>query len=717
MSMIKITINNKEYQVDTNISILQACEQVGIELPRFCYHEKLSVAGNCRMCLVEIQKSPKPVVSCAMPVSKDMVIYTETPLVKKAREAVIEFLLVNHPLDCPICDQGGECDLQDETLAYGSDRGRFFEFKRTVEDKECGPIVKTIMTRCIHCTRCVRFSAEIAGNEVLGAFGRGQETEIGTYVQSFIKTELSGNLVDLCPVGALTSKPYSFITRNWELQKLDTIDFFDGVCSDIVVQTRNVGFSKNQSDKSTYKEDILRILPRLNGVYSENWISDRTRYAFDGLKKQRLQVPTVLREKGQYQETSWGVAMSLVCDAMVYNIDSSTITFDNILRSKSERHAKRIVGIFENIADLEGLYAFSQILKFYGHTDIQYSNYKLNSNNDAPFFYSLNRTVASLQNLGSLLLIGTNPRYEASLFNTLLRKYQNKNSLSFFTVGSYASLNLKQNHIGNSIRSLLMLTENRSKVASMLYLSKRPSVILGFENFKNKGSFVLQNIVRILGKKLLSKTKSGDRFGVLHANTATLGLTHLGIQPGVRSILHLSTQEDKEHHILFTWNVMNLDVSKWVSSKEYTNVFALGTHNIENINPDVYLPITSFYEKDNYVYNIEGRLRKGNKVVSSPINTRNVDMICYMIANMHFGLEAFAETLWSFEDEINVHNTLEVINKTFELNCFIFFENEKVAPLFVFQPILSKFYMVDPISKLSSIMGECSLFLEKENNF
>jgi len=212
--MISIIINNREYQVRGNASVLQACEEVGIEIPRFCYHEKLSIAGSCRMCLVEIQKAPKPVASCAMPVSKGMVIFTETPLVKKAREAVLEFLLINHPLDCPICDQGGECDLQDETLQYGSDRGRFFDFKRSVEDKECGPIVKTIMTRCIHCTRCVRFVTEIAGQDTLGVFGRGQEMEIGTYISTFLKTELSGNLVDLCPVGALTSKPYAFKGRN-----------------------------------------------------------------------------------------------------------------------------------------------------------------------------------------------------------------------------------------------------------------------------------------------------------------------------------------------------------------------------------------------------------------------------------------------------------------------------------------------------------------------
>jgi NADH dehydrogenase/NADH:ubiquinone oxidoreductase subunit G len=288
--LIPVTINNKIYQVRANASILQVCEEASIDVPRFCYHEKLSVAGNCRMCLVEVEKSPKPVVSCAMPVSKNMVIYTDTPLVKKTREAVLEFLLINHPLDCPICDQGGECDLQDETLQYGSDRGRFFEFKRSVEDKECGPIVKTIMTRCIHCTRCVRFSAEIAGQEVLGSFNRGQETEIGTYIQSFIKTELSGNLVDLCPVGALTSKPYAFAARNWELQKVDSIDFFDGTCADIIVHTRKATSPQYQNNKLNYitNDEIMRILPRTNGLYQDNWISDKSRYAFDGLKKQRL---------------------------------------------------------------------------------------------------------------------------------------------------------------------------------------------------------------------------------------------------------------------------------------------------------------------------------------------------------------------------------------------------------------------------------------------
>lgn len=272
MELISITINNRQAFVRPQSTVLQACEAAGVDVPRFCYHEKLPVAGNCRRCLVEIQKSPKPVVSCARPVAKGRVVHTETPLVRKAREAVLEFLLINHPLDCPICDQGGECDLQDEAVTYGSDRGRFFEFKRSVEDKECGPIVKTIRTRCIHCTRCIRFSTEVAGNEVMGAFGRGEDTEIGTYIHTFLRTELSGNLVDLCPVGALTSKPYAYQARSWELQRVDTLDFFDALCSDISVHTRKRTVPQRNASQMhlVSQEEIVRILPRSNGFYSEN---------------------------------------------------------------------------------------------------------------------------------------------------------------------------------------------------------------------------------------------------------------------------------------------------------------------------------------------------------------------------------------------------------------------------------------------------------------
>lgn len=268
--MIELCINNKKYTFEKNITVFQACEQAQISIPRFCYHEKLSVAGNCRMCLVEIEKSPKPVASCAMPIAQGMVIFTDTPLVKKAREAVLEFLLINHPLDCPICDQGGECDLQDITLNFGSDRTRFYDLKHGVEDKECGPIIKTIMTRCIHCTRCIRFLTEVVGIETFGALGRGEHMEIGTFLNKYLKTELSGNLVDICPVGALTSKPYAFLARNWELKKIESVDCFDNFGSNIVIHTRNNKNTKNFSNtKILVNDQILRILPKMNNSLNE----------------------------------------------------------------------------------------------------------------------------------------------------------------------------------------------------------------------------------------------------------------------------------------------------------------------------------------------------------------------------------------------------------------------------------------------------------------
>ena len=291
--MTKVYVNDVEVFMKQGSTALQACEAVGIEVPRFCYHERLSIAGNCRMCLVEIEKTPKPVASCAMPLMEGMKIYTDTPLVKKAREAVLEFLLLNHPLDCPICDQGGECDLQDQALVFGSDRSRFYETKRTVEDKNYGPLVKTIMTRCIHCTRCVRFATEIAGIEDLGATGRGNETEIGTYIGSTMKSELSGNVIDLCPVGALTSKPYAFTSRPWEIKNSNSVDTSDGLGSNIRIDFRGT--------------EVLRILPRLHEDINEEWISDKTRFAYDGLKRQRILHPyeSWVHSFPNFYELSW----------------------------------------------------------------------------------------------------------------------------------------------------------------------------------------------------------------------------------------------------------------------------------------------------------------------------------------------------------------------------------------------------------------------------
>lgn len=710
MQLIPITINNRLFQVRANASVLQACEEASIEVPRFCYHEKLSVAGNCRMCLVEVEKSPKPVVSCAMPVSKNMVIYTNTPLVRKAREAVLEFLLINHPLDCPICDQAGECDLQDETLQYASDRGRFFEFKRSVEDKECGPIIKTIMTRCIHCTRCIRFSAEIAGQEVLGAFGRGTDTEIGTYVQSFIKTELSGNLVDLCPVGALTSKPYAFTSRSWELQKNDTIDFFDGMCADITVQTKNVTapvFLKGKAENIS-REDIVRILPRQNGYYSDNWISDKTRYAFDGLKTQRLR--NVFANNRAGNDTTWS---KVFVDFLFQNMQNMITLSEN-----STIKPFKTAVIVESNCDVESIYALTQFSKILGSTDFQEGNTLSTLSYNIPSFYLLNHAVEDLNIIKGLLLIGTNPRFEASILNTYLRKYQVQKGLSYVSIGAASDLKMKNTQEGNSLRSLILFILNKMSNTQKFAIKGDTFIFVGADNFKNKNSFALQNITRLLGKKTFAKTKTKERLGILHSNTTSLVFANLGLKPGVRSVLYNTDLKDKEIGTLFAVQPHKISSKKWISAARYTNVVTFATHNSNKISSDVVLPLKSLYEKDGLLFNVEGRLRKFYKSVTAPKNVNSIEAFVMLALKAYsFETSIILNNFWSLYDEVPVERIIEQSTKTFDFNIYSFEENACNIKLCPFVPSIMDFYMSDLITQNSKVMGECNLFLNSQSSF
>ena len=387
--MPKLTIDGREVEVERGLTVLQACETIGIEIPRFCYHERLSIAGNCRMCLVAMEKSPKPIASCAMPAGDGMVIHTNTPEVQKMRRGVMEFLLINHPLDCPICDQGGECDLQDQAMVYGLDRSRFHENKRAVEDKNLGPLIKTIMTRCIHCTRCVRFATEIAGVSELGATGRGEHMEIGTYVERALTSELSGNMIDLCPVGALTSKPYAFVARSWELTKTESVDVLDAVGSNIRIDSRG--------------REVMRILPRLNEDVNEEWISDKTRFACDGLKRQRLDRPFVRRD-GRLLPASWSEA------------------FDVIAARLLGVAGDRIAAIAGDLVDCEAMFALKQLMAALGspHLDCRQDGARLDATLRAAYLF--NTTIAGIEAADACLLIGTNPRREAAIVNARLRK-------------------------------------------------------------------------------------------------------------------------------------------------------------------------------------------------------------------------------------------------------------------------------------------------------
>jgi NADH-quinone oxidoreductase chain G len=433
-------------EVDRSLTILQACEQAGVHVPRFCYHERLSIAGNCRMCLVEVEKAPKPMASCAMPVMPEMKIFTNSPLTKKAREGVMEFLLINHPLDCPICDQGGECELQDQAMAFGSDRSRYFFDKRTVEDKNLGPLVKTIMTRCIHCTRCVRFATEVAGVPALGTVGRGRDTEIGTYISRMFDSEVSGNVIDLCPVGALTSKPFAFTARNWELKSVESIDVHDAVGSNIVINTRGT--------------EVMRVLPRLNEEVNEEWISDKTRFAYDGLKRQRLTVPMV-KQDGALQPTTWEHALTYVAERV------------------GAAKGSEIQAFAGNLADAEAMVSLKDLMNKLGSNHVECRQDATYACADLRGSYVLNSGIASLEDADAVLLLGSNPRVEAPLVNTRLRKGWLQNGLQIGYVGAPMDLTYSTEHIGEGAEALQMLADGRHPFCQVLAQAESPVIILG----------------------------------------------------------------------------------------------------------------------------------------------------------------------------------------------------------------------------------------------
>jgi len=445
--MPKLLIDEQEIEVPEGMTVLQAAEMLGIEIPVFCYHPKLSIAGNCRMCLVEMDKSPKPIASCAMPANEGMVIRTQTPMVKKARQGVLEFLLINHPLDCPICDQGGECDLQDITMAYGGDTSRFNLNKRAVPDKEFGPLIETAMNRCIQCTRCIRFATEIAGVPELGATGRGEDMEIGTYVQKTITSELSGNLIDICPVGALTSKPYNFRGRPWELSSTPSVDVLDAVGCSIRIDTRG--------------RDVMRILPRANDEVNENWISDKTRFACDGLKYQRLDRPYVRGEDGRLKPVGWDEAFDVIVDR---------------LQHIPGNHVAAIVG---DMVDAEAMIALKDLMTAMGspHIDCRQDGVLIGTGPRCSYLF--NTTIAGVERADFCLLIGTNPRWEAPLINTRIRKNYLFTGLPVALIGPFHEQGYPVDHLGNDPLILEKIRNGRHPISAALKAAKHPMMILG----------------------------------------------------------------------------------------------------------------------------------------------------------------------------------------------------------------------------------------------
>jgi len=512
-SKLECFIDGKKVLVDPGTTVLQAAAMVGVEIPRFCYHDRLSIAGNCRMCLVEVEKSAKPVAACAMPVMNGWKVKTNSDFTRKAREGVMEFLLVNHPLDCPICDQGGECDLQDQSMAFGSDRSRFtdneFSGKRAVEDKNIGPLVKTVMTRCIHCTRCVRFSSEVAGVEDLGTTGRGNEMQIGTYVEKMLMSELSGNVIDLCPVGALTSKPYAFMARPWETRKTETIDVLDSVGSNIVV-THRTG-------------EVLRILPRMNEDVNEEWISDKTRFACDGLKRQRLTTPMVKDKSGNLVAASWEDAI-VTCAKM---LDSTP--------------GEQVAAVAGGLADGESLMALKDLLNRLGSETVCTEEIFPDdgTGSDLRSNYLMNTGIAGVEEADLALLIGTNPRFEAPVFNARLRKCWIHNELNLALVGPNVDLTYDYEHLGDSTDVLKQLAAGSHPFCKKLAAATNPIVIVGSEALQRQDGGALISLVQQIANN--TKVQSGADadwkvLNVLHRVASQVAALDLGWKAGVSDI-------------------------------------------------------------------------------------------------------------------------------------------------------------------------------------
>lgn len=565
--MPKLKINDTEIEVAPGTSVLQAAEILGYEVPRFCYHDKLSVPANCRMCLVEVKGAPKPVASCAMACGENMEVLTESPMVKRARNGVMEMLLINHPLDCPICDQGGECDLQDQAMGYGYDRSRYHETKRAVKDKYFGPLIQTFMTRCIQCTRCVRFADEIAGVSDIGLLNRGEDVEISTMVEKAIGSELSGNLIDVCPVGALTSKPYAYHARPWELRKVETIDVMDAVGSNIRVDVRG--------------NEVMRVLPRLHEGVNEEWISDKTRFSYDGLKAQRLDQPYV-RENGKLRPASWEEAFAVVAA----KLKATTKTLGVVGELCA---AEEMIALKDLLGDVDGVMGI--------HIDVS-----------SRAGYLFNSGIAGIEQADAILLVGTNPRIEAAMVNARIRKTWLANRIKVGVIGEQADLSYPTTYIGAGPDSLKDLITGKHSFADVLKNAKNPMVIIGAGAFRREDGLAIQSLARDAAETFGMVKDGWNGFNVLHVHAAQVTALDLGMA---------SEKEISEQEVIYLLNVDSEKVSAQISPSAF--VVYQGHHgDIGAMRADVILPGSAYTEKDGLYVNTEGRVQMGKKAASAP---------------------------------------------------------------------------------------------------
>lgn len=668
MALKKILIDDIEIEVPESLTLIQACEEAGVQIPRFCYHERLSIAGNCRMCLVEVKGAPKPQASCALAVS-DLrsgpngelpVVLTNSPTVTKARQGVMEFLLANHPLDCPICDQGGECDLQDQAMVYGKDKSRFSFDKRAVEEKEFGPVIKTEMTRCIHCTRCVRFSTEIAGVPEMGAINRGEDTEITSYLENIVTNELSGNVIDLCPVGALTSKPAAFTARPWEMKKTETIDVTDSVCSAIVMQARG--------------NEVMRIAPRNDDDVNEEWISNKARYAYDGLKRQRLDTP-YMRLEGKLTAVSWQEALNAV-----------------IPHLKTEKTAF-YAGAHTSLETLYATKAFGNLIN---------ARYEIRpSNSDMPAVLScvkFNRTFADIDKSSAILLVGTNPRKEAAVLNARIRKAWLKNHAEIALIGEVFDANYDITHLGNGADALNRFVQ--SDFAKILQKAEYPTIIIGEGAVSGPdGVHVIAKIQEIIAELGLPS----DSYAFLAQTASLVGGVALGFCD--------NNTVDDLYSACVTGNITTM-VSIGNDDLQFNRLekcfkIYIGSHGDRGAEyADIILPTAAYSETDGLYLNAEGRVREASRSVFPVGEAKETWAIFRALSEMMGQILPFDNFGELREALLGAYPELRMVDEIVPSD-YIKIESNTVCSQAVYRTTIKDYYFTDAITRASKVLRDC----------
>ena len=685
--MTKLIIDGKEVEVPDHYTILQACEEAGAEIPRFCFHERLSIAGNCRMCLVEVKGGPpKPQASCALgvrdcrpgPNGEPPEIMTKSPMVKKAREGVMEFLLINHPLDCPICDQGGECDLQDQAMAYGVDKNRFVENKRAVEDKYIGPLVRTKMTRCIHCTRCVRFTTEVAGISELGLLGRGEDAEITTYLETAMTSEMQGNVIDLCPVGALTSRPYQDTARPWELRKTESIDVMDAVGSNIRVDARG--------------REVMRIMPRLHEDVNEEWISDKTRFIWDGLRSQRLDQPYI-RKNRRLVPASWEEAFAAIARKI-----------------KGVKSAK-IGAVAGEMSSVEDMFALKQLMGNLGsnNVDCRPAGSVLHPSNGRES-YLFNASIAGIEESDALLIVGSNPRFEAAVLNSRILKRVKMGDYPVGVIGDVGDLRYDYEQLGVGADTLKDLISGKNKFARKLKQAKKPLIVIGQGALNRSDSETIVGLTAQLAGSIGAIAKDWNGYSILHTAASAVGGLDLGFVPdnGGKSTDAMMKDAD----VLFVHGADEINMSAVKGFMVY-----IGSHGDAGAHrADVILPGSAYTEKSGTYVNTEGRVQMTNRAAFAP-GLAKEDWAIFRALSGHLGVTLGFDSLSELRavlyaehphfaqlDEVAPRGVADVNALLRSLGAT---KTGKVLAAPLSSPV-KDYFMTNPIARASKVMAECS---------